>query len=225
MDPIVKQFTDLVAQNDWDQGERWEKYYRGVFELPYLPSVNQNAIAREYADLLSRADLPICSLVVAAVVDRLQVDGFRSPDALESDKTVWDWWSKSNLDARQTLVYRDSLVFGDGFVSVVPDGDRPKFSIESPLNIVAQYDPTDPTRVETAVKMVGERGWLWTDDAIYALKKNTVGSGFNDPWVVVSAIDNLAGEVPLVRFPNRMDSRGVTPVSYTHLTLPTNREV
>ena len=223
MDPIVKQFTDLVAQNDWDQGERWEKYYRGVFEMPYLPSVNQNAIAREYADLLSRADLPICSLVVAAVVDRLQVDGFRSPDALESDKTVWDWWSKSNLDARQTLVYRDSLVFGDGFVSVVPDGDRPKFSIESPLNIVAQYDPTDPTRVETAVKMVGERGWLWTDDAIYALKKNTVGSGFNDPWVVVSAIDNLAGEVPLVRFPNRMDSRGVTQSEISLVAGPQRR--
>lgn len=223
MDPVVEQFVDLVGQNKWDQHERWERYYRGVFELPYLPSVNQSAIAREYADLLSRADLPICSLVVSAVVDRLKVDGFRPPDLLESDPTVWQWWQDSKLDARQSMVYNDSMVFGDGYVSVMPDGESPKFSIESPMNLVTMLDPLDPSRVEVAVKVVGERGWMWTDEMIYALRKNTVASGFNDPWVVVSQMENPAGETPLVRFPNRMDSRGVSQSEISLVAGPQRR--
>jgi hypothetical protein len=205
MAEITKQFTDLLEQSKFSHLQRWEDYFRGKFETPYLPSVNQSAISREYKDLLSRADLPICGLVVSAVVDRLQVEGFRSPTSSDVDATVWDWWQSSKLDARQTLVYRDSMVFGDGYVSVTPGGESPTFRVESPMNLVVEFDPTDPTRIETAAKIVKDRGWLYTDDAIYALRhaRNVPGG-----WEVVSTIPNPAGETPIVRFANRMDSRG-----------------
>lgn len=205
MAEIGKQFSDMLEQNKWTQLQRWEDYFRGKFETPYLPSINHSAISREYRDLLSRADLPICGLVVSAVVDRLQVEGFRSATSDDVDKTVWEWWQESKLDARQTLVYRDAMVFGDGYVSVTPGGEMPIFRIESPMNMIVDFDPTDPTRIERAAKVVKDRGWLYTADAIYALRKtNDVVGG----WGVVSTVANIAGETPIVRFANRMDSRG-----------------
>ena len=205
MAEITKMFTDLLDNNQWTQLERWERYYRGEFESPYLPSVNYSAIAREYKDLLSRSDLPICGLVVSAVVDRLQVDGFRSPTTQESDDTVWEWWQESKLDARQTLVYRDAMVFGDGYVSITPGGEHPLFRVESPLNMTVEVDPTDPSKVEFAAKVVKDRGWFYTPDAIYALRQRSQSIR---GWDIVSVIEHNAGETPIVRFANRMDSRG-----------------
>lgn len=217
---VTKQFVDLLDRNRWGQLERWDRYHRGEFEPPYLPSVNHNAIAQEYSDLLSRSDLPICALVVSAVVDRCQVEGFRSPDSGLIDDSVWSWWQSSHMDSRQDLVYTDSMVFGDGFVAVTPDGEMPKFTVESPLNVVAQYDPADPTKVELAAKLVRDRGWLYAPEGIYALKRNRDAV---KGWDVISFVENPSGETPLVRFGNRMDSRGRTQSEISLIAGPQRR--
>ena len=217
---IAKQFTDLLDKNKWEQLRRWENYHRGHFEPPYLPSVNYSAIAREYKDLLSRSDLPICGLVVSAVVDRLQVEGFRSADKQSVDEEVWRWWQESKLDARQTLVYRDSMVFGDGYVSVTPGGDTPVFRVESPMNMVVEIDPTDTSKVERAAKQVGERGWLYDAERIIALKqvRNSVWG-----WEITSVIEHGAGETPIIRFANRADSRGQSQSEISLIAGPQRR--
>jgi len=206
-DDIAKQFNNLIDANKWNQLHRWDRYQRGEFEQPYLPSVNHSAIASEYADLLSRSDLPICNLIVSAVVDRCQVDGFRSPDSGVIDDVVWEWWQASKMDSRQALAYTDAMVFGDGYVSITPNGDMPKFSIESPLNVSVEFDPSDPTRIEYAAKMVRDRGWFYTPEGIYALVRNRDAV---KGWDIVSFVENPSGETPFVRFGNRMDSRGRT---------------
>ncbi len=218
---IAKQFTDLIDANKWDDLERWDKYHRGEFERAALPSTNHSAIAREYNDLLSRADLPICSLVVSAVVDRMQVDGFRTKATDSIDEVVWDWFQQSNMDARQSMLYRDSMVYGDGYVSVTPNGDIPRLSIESPMNLAVSLDPLDPSRIEYAAKQVGSRGWLYTPDEIIAFQKLPVAQ---HGWQVVSAITHNAGATPIVRFSNRVDSRGRS-MSEIALVAPIQRRI
>ena len=203
---IEKQFKDMVEQNKWHELERYDAYARSEFEPPYLPSVNNSLIANEYRDLLSRADLGICALVVSAVVDRLQVYGFRTQDKNDVDETVWNWWQSSKLDARQTLLYRDAMVFGSTFMSVTPNGDMPKFVPESPLNMVVRYDPTDPMRVMYAAKQVDDYGWFYDENAIYSLRY--VKSESPRGWRIVGAIEHGLGATPIVRFANRIDSRG-----------------
>lgn len=203
---VEKQFKDLIERNKWNELDTYDRYARSEFEPPYLPSVNRNMIANEYRDLLERADLGICALVVSAVVDRMQVYGFRANAQASVDEVVWNWWQRSKLDARQTLLYRDAMVFGSSYLSVTPNGDVPRFAAESPMNMVVQYDPTDPTLVMYAAKMVDDYGWFYDAEAIYALRydKTTAPRG----WRVVGAIEHGLGATPIVRFANRLDSRG-----------------
>ena len=217
---IVKQFNELIDSNEWTQLKRWDDYHRGDFERAALPSVNQGAISREYNDLLSRADLPICSLVVSAVVDRMQVDGFRGPDGA-ADAVLWDWFQRSSMDARQTMVYRDAMVYGDGFMSVTPNGDVPRFAIESPMQIAYTLDPEDPTKVLMAAKKAGNRGWLYTPTHIYRFekKKDVIGG-----WAQTGSLEHNAGETPIIRFANRVDSRGRS-LSEIALVAPIQRRI
>ena len=131
-DKIAKRFSDQIAMNRWNQLEEWDRYMRGDFGTASLPSTNRSAVAREYNDLLNRADLPICSLVVNAVTERLQVTGFRDVQADSADDEMWSWFQDSKMDARQQMIYTDALTFGDAYLSVTPGGDVPLFRAESP---------------------------------------------------------------------------------------------
>ena len=206
-DKIAKQFSDQIAQNRWNQLEEWDRYMRGDFGTASLPSTNHSAVAREYNDLLNRADLPICSLVVNAVTERLQVTGFRDPESDSADEMLWEWFQSSKMDGRQQLLYNDALTFGESYLSVTPGGDMPLFRAESPLNMVVQLDPVDPMRVMTAAKQVKDYGWLYDDVFIYALfYDRTQPTG----WKVIDRLEHNAGQCPIVRFANRVDSRGRT---------------
>ena len=206
-DKIGKQFSDQIAQNRWYQLEEWDRYMRGDFGSASLPSTNHSAVAREYNDLLNRADLPICSLVVNAVTERLQVTGFRDPESDAADEMLWEWFQSSKMDGRQQLLYNDALTFGESYMSVTPGGDMPVFRAESPLNMVVQLDPVDPMRVMTAAKQVKDYGWLYDDVFIYSLfYDRTQPTG----WKVIDRIEHNAGQCPIVRFANRVDSRGRT---------------
>jgi len=218
---IVQDFTDVLDDNNWNYLARWDKYARGEFERAGLPSTNRTALAFEYDDLLSRADLPICSLVVSAVVDRLRVGGFRASMAHEFDEQLWEWFQYSYMDARQTMVYRDAMVFGDGYVSVTPGGEFPIFRAESPLQMSTRFDDYDPTKVRVAAKVAGRRGWLYTEDYIHRFeRKDDRARG----WEEVGRIEHAAGEVPIVRFGNRLDSRGWSQ-SEVGLVAPIQRRI
>jgi Phage portal protein, SPP1 Gp6-like len=218
----VKEFTELLDANEFERLQGFDDYHRGRFDDPYLPSVNHSAIATEYRDLLSRANLPICGLVVSAVVDRLQVEGYQSTDTGQVDEEVWSWWQASNLDGRQSMLYADSLVFGDGYVLIVDEGEQPGFYVQSPLNMVVDLDSTNPAVIERAVKQVKNRGWLYTDEAIYAFRKNDFRVDSRG-WELEAVTPHSAGEVPIVRFPNRMDSRGVTQSEIELISGPQRR--
>lgn len=181
---------------------------RGQFDPPYLPMRNRSQMAREYNDLIKRAETPILGMLIDAQVDRLRVIGVQVDQSADRpDNEVWGWWQSSSMDRSQTLLYRDSAAYGDGFLLVtLLDDDTPRFSVESPLALAVEYDEEDPLLVRRAVKLVGESTAVLYDAEAITRFKRSVGSPSG--WVVESRWEHAAGQCPVVRFPNSIDSLG-----------------
>lgn len=209
MDEVVKQFREVQESarqsEQHDRMRQFDRLHRGEFDRPYLPA-DDPGLAAEYRALVARSELGICSLIVTAVAERLRVDGIKADSSASGAEGLWwSWWQASGMDARQQLVYRDALALGDGYVLVTPNGEVPRFTVESPLNLWVKLRDDDPLLVEVAAKRVGRLGWLYTADSIWQLVEDLrADSG----WRVAGRVEHGMGECPLVRFPNRLDSAG-----------------
>jgi hypothetical protein len=219
---VIKVLKDLLGKGDAQRAELQpiDDVVRGVFEPPFMPSAGQSVIAREYRQLITRAELPVLNVVIRAATDRLQVDGISLAE--EPQDHLWTWWQKNSLDARQAQIYTDSLTYGDGYMLVTAGDDGiPKFTAESPLAMYVEHDPLNPMGVTVAAKQVGDRAWLYTDTHIFAFVKQ------NRPqkWVMAGPpIEHAAGVCPLIRFPNRLDSSGRS-MSEVQECLPIQRRI
>lgn len=205
---IERELDDLLSANQerWNALEPIDKALRNTWRPPYMPSDDKTRLAAEYNELIRRSEVNVLRLVVDALVDRLHVVGFRPDASAGPDNEVWSWWQASSMDQRQILVHRDAASYGDGFVLVTPDGDRPAFRAESPLLLAVEYDPYEPTRVAKAAKQVGDRAWMYTDESIIAFERYP--AEFAQRWRVVAETPHAAGVCPVVRFANNLDSMG-----------------
>lgn len=202
----VRDLQDVIDSDAARQQslEKLDRALHGDFAPPYLPAKGRGVLEREYDELIERSELPILGMLVSAQVDRLKVTGIRTDDSHTNDAEVWDWWQDSQLDRGQVMIYRDSAGYGDGFALAVPEGGRPRFYVESPLCLHVEFDPLEPVRVKRAVKIVGNRAWLYDDEAIWQFRRGDTISG----WEAAGKIEHAAGECPVVRFPNNLDSKG-----------------
>lgn len=184
-----------------------DKAVQGEFELPYLPLEGKGRLIAEYNALIRRAETPILSMLVSAQVDRLRVVGVRtSADDVSPNDEVWEWWQRSRLDQAQSMLYRDSANYGDGFaVATVGVDGSPRFTVESPLNLMVQYDDLDPLRLVMAAKIVGDVAYLWDAEAYWKFVRDDRSS---TGWKLDKRIEHAAGRCPVVRFPNNLDSSG-----------------
>jgi hypothetical protein len=210
--PEVERLTDL--END-QSIQRWrdavtglDDAIHGAFEPPYIPSRGRSTLEREYNALIERSETRICKMLVSAQVDRLRVTGVRaglSDEDQELASLAWGWMLASRLDRRQSLLYRDAGSYGDGFV-LVTDGPKriPLLTIESPLNLYPRLDLANPERYSEVAKVVDDLAWLYTPDEIISFKRKSVVS----QWQVIKSVPHRAGECPIVRFPNDLDSSG-----------------
>lgn len=222
----AKDLDDLLGSNRarWAELAIIDAGLRNNWEPPYIPSEDRSNLAMEYNELIRRSELNILPLVVDAMVDRLKVVGFRNkPSSSKSDKTVWGWWQKSHLDQRQVLVHRDAAALRDGFVLVIPGGtdNVPTFQPESPLTMAVEQDPYNPMRIIRAAKQAGDRAWEYTEDAIITYELN---GGPGGRWKEVDFLEHAAGECPVVRFPNQLDSLGRS-MSEVEPVLPVQRRI
>lgn len=202
----VQLLREMLALGDASKQnlKELDQVSKGVFDTVYLPSQDNTAIAREYTQLISRAELPICSLIVNAVNDRLNIEGVRERGG-QNDDALWGWWQYSKLDSRQAHIYADALTFGDAYLSVVPSEipGVPLLMPESPLLLTVEHDPVDPLKVVRAAKAIDDKqAWLYTDEAIIWFVKGQYG------WEVAQRTLHPLGVCPIVRFPNKLDSAG-----------------
>lgn len=109
-------------------------------------------------------------LVAEAVLDRLQIDGFRMGGQadLEADKEAMRIWQANSMDADASVVMRDALVMRRSYVIVGPDPDTEGgviLTAEDPRNVIHAADPCNRRRVRAALK-------TWDDEIekkIYAV--------------------------------------------------------
>lgn len=99
----------------------------------------------ELQNIAKISRLNMCGVGVKTFKRGLSVVGYRSPTA-EDDEPAWQWWQSHRLDARQSQVYGHALVYGEGYVSVLPDdrtGDKARPVIWSPMSAVVDYEEPD----------------------------------------------------------------------------------
>lgn len=174
-------------------------YYEGTQRLANLGI----SIPPALAGIRTVVDWPrIC---IDPLVQRCVVDGFRMPGATDVDEELWQHWQANDLDAESPLCFLDALVYGRGYMIVgAPDipGDSPLVTVESPLNMTMTWDPR--TRRATAAYQAYEaegvyRAVLYLPNVTISMSRTT-----SEAWIIEDRDEHNFGEVPVVRFANRM---------------------
>jgi Phage portal protein, SPP1 Gp6-like len=151
-----------------------------------------------------------CQLVVDAVEERLNVEGFRHGDDPNADRDAWAIWQRNNLDADSQLAHSEALIKGDSYAMVWADDEgQPKVSIESPRDVIVRYEPGNRKERIAALKRWkdddGYRAVLFTKNFVYKFDKDNGDDEWHacrtttEPWPLV----NVMGIVPVVPLVNR----------------------
>jgi hypothetical protein len=135
-------------QLELDQLTALNNYYEGCQPLRYL----HPELMAELGEQMQQVVINWPRLVVDAVEERLDVTGFRLPDAESGDKEMWRVWKANGMADQSQRAHIDALVMRRSFIFVgtnPKDADTPLITAESPLQVFAYYDPA--TRAEYAV--------------------------------------------------------------------------
>jgi hypothetical protein len=201
---------------------RLERYYDGKHELAFATS----RFREVFGWMLRSIHDNWCPLVVSAVEERLNVEGFRIGDSREADSAAWDIWQRNQLDVQSQIAHTEALKLGDAAVIVWTDeNERPVITVEHPDHVCVEFDPANRNRRLAAVKwwkdeVDGECATVYLPDGIYKLKRQRGGRGrkaggwvrrevegeawpIPNPWNVVTV-------VPLVNMPSLRSQNGVS---------------
>lgn len=184
------------------EAQRMNDYYEGRHSLLFSQDKFRNA----YGRLIGKFADNFCSLIVDAVAERLQVDGFRMTNDPEADLEAWEIWQRNDMDSRASTAMIESLVAARSFATVWGDSDgNPIIELEdaSELTVWGESE-MDRRRPQMALKRwMDEWGtWharLWTPTASYRMTANSKSAGWSDYEVT----PNPLGVVPVVELANR----------------------
>ncbi len=186
------------------------KILNDEYELQSTRAYMHPEILREVGERLQQVVIAWPQLVVGAVEERLDVEGFRLPDSDSSDDDLWRVWQENNLDEESQLAHIDALVMKRSYLTVgtnEADGDTPLVTIESPLEVYADIDPrTRKTRASirkwqentnSSVRQVEQYRTLY-------LPNKTVHEDMGPQgWRIIDTDEHNVGEVLTVPITNR----------------------
>lgn len=147
---------------------------------------------------------------VESLDERLDVDGFRFADSDDADDDLLGYWTANDMESEHQLANLDALIFGRSYVllgSSEPDifnPDVPRITVESPLNVIADYD-LRTRRYRTVLQ-----SYVLEMQAAFALY--TPGSTVHivyrqGTWEVVSRDNHGFPFAPVVQVTNRPRTR------------------
>lgn len=186
---------------------RLSDYHAGRHRMAFMSEKFRTAFGGMFSSFADNF-LP---LVVDAVEERLNVQGFRFGTNPVADKEAWDLWQSNGLDALSQLAHQESLIKGDSYAIVWAKSDgTPRVTIESAEQCIVGYAPGDRTQRVAALKSWkdadGLHATLFLPDAVYKFIQPTNGAvsweadqGADDAW----PIPNPLGVVPVVPLTNR----------------------
>lgn len=155
---------------------------------------------------------------VDAIEERVDLEGFRLPDASEADQDLWKVWQANGLDEESQLAHLDALVRKRSFVIIgagdtdTPDApssdggdaDRdsaiPLVTVESSDEVAVELSPRT-RRVSAAAKLFRDgdtfRATLYLPERTVWLERRAAN------WTEVDRDEHNLGVVPVVPLVNR----------------------
>ena len=203
--------------------KRLQDYYDGRHRLAFSSQKFRNAFGGMFAAFADNW-MP---LVVDAVEERLNVEGFRYGDDPDADKGAWGIWQNCGLDALSQLGHSTALTLGDSYAVVWADAEnQPTVEMLSPHDVVVAYSPSNRRLRTAALKRwkdaTGIHIVLFTPDKVY----KWVATGENEAWSQETTVGevwplpNPLGVVPVVQFTNRPSLDSAIGVSEFRSVIP-----
>lgn len=139
----------LIQQHDKEIPDLrlMDSYYEGTQPLSYLAPEIQS----ELNDRMRQLIINWPQLIVDALDERLDVEGFRYGRSESTEQDLWDVWQANDMDEGSQQVHVDALALRRSFVIVGANEDdegTPLVTAESALEVFTELDPR--TRQVTA---------------------------------------------------------------------------
>lgn len=214
----------LISQHDKDLGDLqlMDSYYEGTQPLSYLAP----EILNELDDRMRQLIINWPQLVVDALDERLDVEGFRYSDSETAEAGLWEIWQANDMDEGSQQAHVDALALRRSYV-IIGSGavgdDMPVITPESALDVYAERDPRTRKTV-AAIKRWEETGAAGTQPVKYAnLYLPDARLTFQDKkgkWEQVDRDEHGMGEVLVVPMANRPRLRHLDGTSELAAVIP-----
>ncbi len=195
----------------------YDDYYRGEHRLKFATRKLLDAFGETFRNL----HFNYCGVVVDALVERLEVQGFRFGTDEAAAKEAWRIWQANKLDAHFARGIRVGLTKGEFSLAVWVDADgEPTISVEDPFEVIVAADPASGER-RAALKRWQDPDTLRTHatvylpDATYKYQSSASRLVTGGSWQrrIVEGeewpLPNLIEIVPIVPVPNKPSLSGV----------------
>ncbi|WP_079053971.1 phage portal protein [Streptomyces graminilatus] len=195
--------TYLSRSHDFELQElqEYNAYYEGTQPLSYM----HPELLKEIGEQIRQVVINWPQLVIDAIEERLDVEGFRYPDTDSASDELWRIWQANGMDEKSQQAHTDALVMKRSFLVVgsnPKDATTPLVTAESPLQMYADFDPAT-RQIRAALKRYNEidpltaavrdrYATLYRPDATVHFKSGGPGT-----WTVIDRDDHNVGE-PLV---------------------------
>ncbi|PSK96689.1 SPP1 Gp6-like portal protein [Haloactinopolyspora alba] len=196
----------LTRRHDAEIGEleQLDRYYDGTQPLTYM----HPEVMREVGERIKQVVIGWPQLIVDAIEERLDVEGFRLPDEDEGDDELWRVWQANDMDEQTQIGHVDALTMRRYYVAVGTnenDANTPLVTAESPLEVFADIDPrTRNTRA--ALRRIHEEDTTARVNEKYAtlyLPDETIWYDWAGGWREQDRDQHGLGEVPVIPVVNR----------------------
>nr|WP_051877192.1 phage portal protein [Streptomyces natalensis] len=199
-----------------------DAYYEGIQPLSYMAP----EIQVELSDRMRQVVINWPQLVVDALDERLDIEGFRYAKSETTADDLWEIWQANNLDEGSQQAHVDALALRRSYAIVgANDADEeiPIVTAESALEAYAERDPR--TRQEIAAikrwdepaasgSMPVQNAMLYLPDSRHQFEKQ------KGAWVEVDRDEHGLGQLLVVTLANRPRLRHMDGTSELRAVIP-----
>ncbi|MEU9405043.1 phage portal protein [Streptomyces sp. NPDC048281] len=200
-------FLSRCHDNELQELKSFNDYYEGEQPLSYM----HPELLKEIGEQIRQVVINWPQLVVDAVEERLDVEGFRYPKTDSADDELWRIWQANCMDVKSQQAHTDALAMKRSFLVVganAQDSTTPLVTAESALQMYADFDPAT-RQIRAALKRYNEidpltaavrdrYATLYRPNATVWFKSAGPGT-----WSVIDRDDHKVGEPMVAMLPNR----------------------
>ncbi|MFL4947491.1 phage portal protein [Streptomyces sp. MMS24-I31] len=200
-----------------------DSYYEGTQPLSYLAP----EIQAELNDRMRQLIINWPQLIVDALDERLDIEGFRYADSETTEDGLWDVWQANDLDEGSQQAHVDALALRRSYIIIganEDDAEVPIVTAESALDVYAERDPRTRT-VVAAIKRWEEPSADATVGptkmaSLYLPTMRCTFEQVKGQWSEVDRDEHGLGEVLVVPLANRPRLRHMDGTSELRAVVP-----